>query len=253
MPILQTTASHDAGDTTQPDKRDTLRQVFTSTLEDTASDFNTAIASNSLPETKEASPATLAHDSASFESDDFELWLKTFGASSHIEYELIEPEPSQIPLFPAGEIYPMFPENSIGEDCYYMDAFVHDRLPSPYLCLANNTPHVTNVSPPSAPEPLVTTPDSDGFEEPNGSEMRYHIVRKLAPAAEAQFMTRQKQAMNNEHLVGPATKPRQKRQCFDPLKREKVKQVRRLGACLRCRIYKEPVSSMLDILFVADC
>ena len=251
MPNLQPMAGHDAVDTTQLDDPDALRHVHTNSLENTSSNFDPAITSISFPETKEASLATLTPDLAPFQNEDFEQWLKAFDASPNIEYGLIEPESSEFPMFPAGESHSMFSGNSIGEDCNYTD----NHLPSSYLGLANNISYVTNVNALSASEPFLTTPDFDGFEESNGSEMSYQFLWKLAPAAEAQFMTRQKQTINDEHLVVPTTKPRQKRQCFDPLKREKVKQVRRLGACLRCRIYKEPVSPVspvLDLLFIID-
>ena len=251
MQILQPTASHNARDTTQPDDLYTLQHVHANALEDTSSNFDTAITSITLPGTKEASPVTLANGFTPDESDDFEMWLKAFGASPNIEYGLIQPESSGIPMFPAGEIQPTFSGNSIGED-YYTDPVIHNALSSSYLCLASDIPYVINVNSPSAPDPLLTSPDFNGFEESKGSEMRYQLVRKLAPAAEAQYMTLQQRTTNNERLLVPATEPRKRHQCFDPLKKEKVKQVRRLGACLRCRIYKEPVSSMLDPLFVVN-
>ena len=251
MQILQPTTSHDEQASTQPDNSNTLRHVHTTALEDISSNFDTAFTSTSLPETKEACPATLAHRFTSFESEDFEMWLKAFGASPNIEYGL-EPESSEIPLFPAGEIHQTFSGNSIGNGYYYTDAAIHNSLSSSYLCLANNIPYVMNVISPSTPEPISTFRDFDGFEKSNDFEMRYQLVRKLAPAAEAQFMTHQERTTNNEHWLVPATKPRKTRQCFDPLKREKVKQVRRLGACLRCRMYREPVSSMLDVLSIVD-
>ena len=248
LPILRTTASHNAGDTTQPDDPDTLWHVFADALEDTSSKFDTATTSIGLPETKEASPATLAPDLASFESEDFEMWLKAFGASPNIEYGLIEPGSAGIPLFTPGEIHPMLLGNPIPDDYYHTDAAVDDSLPSSYPCLAYNTPYAMNVNSPSAQEFLSITPGFDDFEKSKGSETRYQLIKKLAPAAQAQFMTQQQRTTNNEHLLVPATQPRKRRQCFDPMKREKVKQVRRLGACLRCRIYKEPVSSTLDLL-----
>ena len=58
LPILQTTTSHNVGDTTQLDGSDTLRHVFDDALEDTSSKFDTATTFIGLPETKEASPAT---------------------------------------------------------------------------------------------------------------------------------------------------------------------------------------------------
>ncbi len=247
MPILQPTASYNAQDTTQPESLDTSLLVHTNALEDTLSNSDTAIATISLPGTKEASPATLANGPTPHESEDFETWLKAFGASPNIEDGLIEPESSEIPWFPAGEIHPTFSGNSIGEDYYYTDANVHDFLHSSYLYLANNLPDVMNVDSPSAPNPISTTSDVDDFGKSSGSEMRYQLVKKSAPAVEAQFMTRQERTTNDERLLMPATEPRKRRRCFDPLKREKVKQVRRLRACLRCRIYKEPVSFMLDI------
>ncbi len=252
MPDLQPTATHNARDITQSENTDTFRHVRTTALEDTSSNFDTTITSISLPEIKEPSPATLAHDLTSFESEDFEMWLTAFGASSNIEYGLIEPESPGIPLFPPGDIHPTFSGNPMADDYYHTDASVHTSLPSPYLCLSNNIPYVMDVNSPSAPQSLSTTLGFDDFEKSNGSEKRYQLVRKLAPAAEAQFMTRQQRTTNDEHLLVPVTGPRKRRQCFDPLKREKVKQVRRLGACLRCRMYKEPVSSMLDRLSTID-
>ena len=252
-PNWQPTASHNPRYTTQLDNPDTFQHVHAIALEDTSSNFDTAITSTSLYEIKEASPTTLTHDLASFESENFEMWLKAFGASPNIEYSLIEPESSAIPLFPVGEIHRTVPGNSVGNDCYHADAVVHDSLPSSYLDLSNNTSCIMNVDSPSAPGPLPTTPGPDDFQKSNGPEKRYQLVRRLAPAAEAQFMASQNRNFNKDQLLVPATEPRKRRQCFGPLKREKVKQVRRLGACLRCRIYKEPVSSMLDILFVADC
>ena len=250
MQILQPTTSHDEQATTQPDNWDILRHVQINALEDTSSNFDTTI--TFLPGTKEASPATLANGLTPYKSEDFEMWLKAFGTSPKIEYGLMESESYEIPLFPAGEMHQTCSGNSIGDNYCYTDAAVHDSLPSSNLCLANDTPYVMNVNSPSAPEPLLTFPDFDGYEKSNGSEMRYQLLRKLAPAAEAQFMTLQQRTTNNERLLVPATEPRKRRQCFDPLKKEKVKQVRRLGACLRCRIYKEPVSSMLDLLLVVD-
>ena len=253
MPNLQPTASHNGGDTTQPDSPDTLRHVLTNALEDTSTNFDAAITSISLPETEDGSPATLAYGVASFESEDFDMWLKAFGTSPNTEYSLIEPESLRTPLFPAGEIHPAFPGNSIGDEYCHTDAGLHNSLPSSCLSLANNVPYVMDVKSPSAPNLFSSTPGFNDYEKSNGSEMRHQLIRKLAPAVEAQFMTRQNRAPNNDQSLVPATAQRKRRQCFDPLKREKVKKVRRLGACLRCRIYKEPVSSKLDILSVADC
>ena len=252
MPDLQPTATHNARDITQSENTDTFRHVRTNALEDTSSNFDTAITPISLPEIKEPSPATLAHDLTSFESEHFEMRLNAFGALSNIEDGLIEPKSPEIPLFPPGDIHPTFSENPMADDYYPADASVDTSFPSPYLCLSNNIPYVMDVNSTSAPQSLSTTPGFDDFEKPNGSEMRYQLVRKLAPAAEAQFMTCQQRITNDEHLLVPVTGPRKRRQCFDPLKREKVKQVRRLGACLRCRMHKEPVSSMLDRLSTID-
>ena len=251
MPNLQPTASHNPGDTTQQDNPDTLQHVFTDTLEDISSNFDAAITSVSLPETEDGSPATLAHDLASFESEDFDMWLKAFSASLNTEYGLIEPESSETPLFPV-ESHPTFPGNAIGDEYCHTDAGLHNSLPSSYLSLANNVPYVMDVNSPSAPKSFSGTPGFNDYEKSNGSEMGYQLIRKLAPAAEAQFMIRQNPTSNNDQLLVPATEQRKRRQCFDPLKREKVKQVRRLGACIRCRVYKEPVSYMLGLLFVVD-
>ena len=179
------------------------------------------------------------------------MWLKAFGASPNLAHGLIEPESPETPLFTAGEIHPMLSGNSIADD-YYPDVAIDNSLPSSYLYLANNTPYIMNVNSPSASECLSTTPAFDEFEKSNGSETRYQLIRKLAPGAEAQFMTQQQTTTNNEHFLVPASQPRKRRQCFDPIRKEKVKQVRRLGACLRCRIYKEPVSSTLDLLSTVD-
>ena len=49
---------------------------------------------------------------------------------------------------------------------------------------------------------------------------------------------------SNDDVQAVTIKKRKKtRQCFEPDKKKKVKAVRRLGACLRCRIYKEPVGA----------
>ena len=112
--------------------------------------------------------------------------------------------------------------------------------------MANTTPEVMSFNPPSATKTVPTTSSSDDSEKPNNSEMRYQLVRRLAPAAEAQFMTHRERTANDSNVLEPATEPRKIRQRFDPLKRKKTKEVRQLGACLRCRMYKEPVSPMLE-------
>ena len=251
MPVMQSTANHYARDTTQPDSLDTLRHVYTNALEGISSNFDAPFTSTSFPGTKEASPATLAND-LSTDSDDFETWLKAFEISPNIEDGLIEHESSESPLFPVGEILPTFSENPLGEDYYCTDTAIHDSLPSSYLCLANTISDAMNFNPPSAPNPVPTTSGSDDSGMPNDSEMRYQLVRRLAPAAEAKFMTRRERTTNDDNVLVRATEPRKIRQRFDPLKRKKTKEVRRLGACLRCRMYKEPVSSMLDTLSLAN-
>ena len=248
---MQPTDSHYGRGATQPNNPDALRHVHAYALEDISSNFDTAITSISLPGIEEASPATLANDLFT-EGDDFETWLKAFGTSPNIEYGLVEPESSKTPLFPEGKIHPTFSEISIGEDYYYSDTVIHDSLPSPYLCLADTIPDVMSFNPPSATKPVPTTSSSDDSERPNSSEMRYQLVRRLAPAAEAQFMTHRERTANDSNVLEPATEPRKIRQRFDPLKRKKTKEVRRLGACLRCRMYKEPVSPMLDLLSLAE-
>ena len=104
----------------------------------------------------------------------------------------------------------------------------------------------------SAPIFIPARSGLDDSDRSNGVRTKYQLIRKLAPAAEAQFMTHQERTMNNEQLSVPATKPRRIRQRFEPSKKEKVKEVRRLGACLRCRVYKEPVSPMVDRLSAVD-
>ena len=251
LPILQTTASQYAGDTTQPDDPDTLRYVDADALKDNSNKFDTATTSVGFPETKEASPATLAHHLAPLESEDFEMWLRAFSASPDIECGSIEPGSPEHPLFTAGDIQPMLSGNPVADGYYHTDAAIDDSLPASYMCLADNAPYAMNVNSLSAPEIHSTTPDDD-FEKSSGSETRYQLIRKLAPAAEAQFITQQQRTTNSELLLVPATQPRKRRQCFDPMKKEKVKQVRRLGACLRCKIYKEQVSSTLDLLSTVD-
>ena len=246
------TASHNACHTTQLDNPDIVQHVHTNAFEDTSSNFDTSITSVSLPEIKEASLMTSTHDLASFESASFEMWLKAFAASPNIECRLIEPDSCGIPWFPVGDIDRTVSGISVEDDRYHTDAIVHDSLSSSYLSLSNNIPGVMKVNSPSAPGPLPTTPGPDDFQESDSPEMRYQLVRRLAPAAEAQFVANQNRDLNDNHLLVPANKPRKRRQCFDPFKREKVKQVRRLGACLRCRIYKEPVSPVLDLCFVID-
>ena len=48
-------------------------------------------------------------------------------------------------------------------------------------------------------------------------------------------------AQSEELRLSAVNKRKKTRQSFDSSKKRKVKQVRRLGACLRCRLYKEPV------------
>ena len=252
MPVMQPTANHYAQDITQPDITDTLRYVHTSPLEELPSNFNPAPTSISLHGTMEAPSATLANSLLAAESEDFDTWLRAFGASPRSEDGLIDPRSSDTPLFPVDEIQPTFSGNSIWEEDYYTNAAIHGSLSSSYLCLANDIPDVMRVNSTSAPIPYPTNPGFDSPEIHNGSEMRYQLVRKLAPAAEAQFMTQQERTMNNDQLSVPATKPRRIRQRFEPSKKEKIKEVRRLGACLRCRIYKEPVSLMVDLLSAVD-
>lgn len=252
MPVTQPLASHYAQDITQPDNMDTLQHVRTNGLEEVSSNSDTTITSISLPGTMEAPPATSANDLLPTESEDFDTWLKAFSTSANIEDGLIDAEFSENLLFPMEEIQSTFSGNSIWEEDYYTNATIHDPLSSSYLCMANDTPDVMRVNSSNALKPFPTNPGFDEPEKPHDYEMRYQLVRKLAPAAEAQFMTRQNQTMNNEQLFLLATKPRKNRQRFDPLKKEKIKEVRRLGACLRCRIYEEPVSSMVDLLSAAD-
>ena len=252
MPVMQPAANHYAQDTTQPYNTDTLLHVQENTLEELSGDFNTGITSISLRGTMEVLSATLANGLLPAESEDFDTWLEAFGASPNIEDGLIDPESSEIPLIPVGEIQPTFSGNSIWDEDYYTNAATHGSLSSSYLGLANDISDVMRVKSTSAPTPFPTNPGFENPQNPNGSEMRYQLVRKLAPAAEAQFMTNQERTMNNEQLSVPATKPRRIRQRFEPSKKEKIKEVRRLGACLRCRIYKEPVSPMVEPLSAVD-
>lgn len=252
MPVMQPTASHYARDTIQPDNPGTLRHVHTNALEELPSTFETAIKSNSFHGTMQNSSATSPNGSLPTESEDFDTWLKAFCASPNIEDGLIVSESSETALFPVGEIEPTFSGNSIWEEDYYTDAAIHNSLPSSYLDFANDISDVMGVNSPILLKPFSTNPGFDDSEKSNGSEMRYQLVRKLAPAAEAHFMKRHERTTNNEELLVPATKPRNIRQRFDPIKRKKTKEVRRLGACLRCRMYKEPVSSMLELVSLAD-
>ena len=252
MPIMQSTVSHYARNTDRLDNPDTIQYVHTNALEELSSNFETATTSIGLHGTIECSSATSPNGLLPGESEDFDTWLNTFCASPNIEDGLIVPESSETALFPVGDSEPTFSGSSTWEKDYYTDAAIHNSLPSSYLDFTNDTSDVMRVNSPIPPKPFPTNPGSDDSEKSNGSEMRYQLVRKLAPAAEAQFMTRQERNTNNEQLMVPATKPRKIRQRFDPLKRKKTKEVRRLGACLRCRTYKEPVSSMPDLLSLAN-
>lgn len=118
--------------------------------------------------------------------------------------------------------------------------------------MANTILNVMVFNQRSATKPVPTTFRSDDSERPDSFEMRYQLLRRLAPAAEAQFMTHREENANDSNLLEPATDSRKIRQRFDPLKRKKTKEVRQLGACLRCRTYKEPVSPMLNSLLLAE-
>ena len=251
MPVLQPTANNYAQDITQPDNTDTLRYVHTNALEELPSSFDSAITSISLHGSVEAPSATLANGLLPAETEDFDTWLQTFGVSPRIVDGLRNLQSSDFPLFPVDEIQPISGKSTCEED-YYTNASIHGSLPSSYLRRANDIPNVVRDNSAGAPIPYPTNPNSVSPEIHNGSEMRYQLVRKLAPAAEAQFMTHQERPTNNEQCSVPGTKPRRIRQRFEPLKREKIKEVRRLGACLRCRIYKEPVSPMVDLLSAID-
>ena len=235
LPNWQPAASHNIRDTTQPDNPDTLRHVHSKALEDSSSNFDTTITSNSLPNCWEASPTALANVTNPHESEDFDTWLKALGASPNTEGGLMEPESSEIPLYRAGDINPTFTGDSIGGDYYYTDTVTGNSLHSLYL-LANSLTDVMKVDSLSAPKLFPTAAGLNDFENSNGSETRYQLARKLVPAAEAQFMPRQERTLRNEHLLVPATEPRKRRQRSHSVERQSFKQRRGHGKylCSRC-------------------
>ena len=251
MSNWQSAASHDVHDTTQPVYPDALRHVHSKALEDSSSNFDTTITSNSLANFWEASPAALANDTTPYESEDFDTWLKALGASPNIEDGLMEPESSEIPLLPVGDIKATFTGNSIGEDHYHTETAIGKPLPSLYL-LANNIPDVTKADSPSAPKPIPATPGFDHSERSNGFGTRHQLNRKLASAAKALVMRRQGRATNKKHSLVPATEQKKKPQRSHPLEKEKIKKVRRLETCAVCTEWTETVSFMLDLFFIVD-
>ena len=73
------------------------------------------------------------------ESEDFDMWVKTLGASPNIEDGLKKPESSEIPLFPAGDANTNFTGASTRERHSYMEDAISKSLPSLHL-LATRIP-----------------------------------------------------------------------------------------------------------------
>ena len=124
MPNGQPAASHNVQDTTGPLDLDTSRHVPSYALEDTSSNFDTTITANSLAGFWEASPAKLANDANTSESEDFETWLKALGASPNIEDGLMEPGLSEIPFFPMGDNNTTFTGDLIVEDHHRINTLI---------------------------------------------------------------------------------------------------------------------------------
>jgi hypothetical protein len=71
------------------------------------------------------------------------------------------------------------------------------------------------------------------------------ILGYSTPALESHTSTVHRQSTDVLQPLNTHKQGKKRRRCFDPVKKEKVKQVRRLRACLRCKLYKEPVRPIL--------
>ena len=76
---------------------------------------------------------------------------------------------------------------------------------------------------------------------PNGTT----ILGRSKPTLESHTGTIHGQPTDVLQPLNTHKQGKKRRRCFDPVEKEKVKQVRRLRACLRCKLYKEPVRSIL--------
>ena len=97
---------------------------------------------------------------------------------------------------------------------------------------------------PSAPKLIPACSGLDDSERSNGFGTKYQLVGKLASAAIARFMPRQRRTTDKKHSMVPATEPKRRRQRSHPLEKGKIKKFRMLGTCFRCHAYTETVSSM---------
>lgn len=65
---------------------------------------------------------------------------------------------------------------------------------------------------------------------------------QIAPMPDESIIaTDLKESQGESVSISDPSKRKRQRQRFNPTDREKVKRVRRIGACLRCRMYKEKV------------